>query len=76
MKYAVIIADGMADYPQPELGNRTPLEAAHTPHADEVSRSGLLGVAQIVPKGFTPGSDVTTMCLLGYEPKKYYPGRA
>jgi len=76
MKYAIVIADGMADYPQPELGNKTPLEAARTPHADEVSRSGLLGVAQTVPKGFTPGSDVTTMCLLGYEPKKYYPGRA
>ncbi len=76
MKYAIIIADGMADYPQPELGNKTPLEVAHTPYADEVSRSGLLGIAQTVPRGFTPGSDVTIMCLLGYEPKKYYPGRA
>lgn len=76
MKYAIVIADGMADYPQPELGSKTPLEAARTPHADEVARSGLLGIAQMVPKGFTPGSDVTIMCLLGYEPKKYYPGRA
>ncbi len=76
MKYGIIIADGMADYPQPELGNKTPLEAASTPCADEIARSGLLGTAQTVPRGFTPGSDITTMCLLGYEPKKYYPGRA
>lgn len=76
MKYAIVIADGMADHPQPELENKTPLEAARTPYADEVARSGLLGVAQTVPKGFTPGSDITTMCLLGYEPQKYYPGRA
>ncbi|HHT9120624.1 MAG TPA: 2,3-bisphosphoglycerate-independent phosphoglycerate mutase, partial [Candidatus Hypogeohydataceae bacterium YC41] len=76
MKYAIVIADGMADYPQPELENKTPLEAAYTPYADEVARSGLLGVAQTVPRGFTPGSDITTLCLLGYEPRKYYPGRA
>ena len=76
MKYVIVIADGMADYPQPELGNKTPLEVARTPYADEVARSGLLGTAQTVPRGFTPGSDVTTMCLLGYDPQKYYPGRA
>jgi len=29
MKYIVIVPDGMADYPLPELGNKTPLEAAH-----------------------------------------------
>ena len=28
MKYILIIGDGMADYPIPELENRTPLQAA------------------------------------------------
>lgn len=76
MKYAIIIADGMADYPQVELGGRTPLEVAKTPNGDSIARSGGLGVAQTIPEGFSPGSDIATLCLLGYDPEKYYTGRA
>lgn len=66
----------MADYPQDELGGKTPVEAAVTPNGDYVASSGRLGTARTVPKGFEPGSDVTTLCLLGYDPKEYYTGRA
>ena len=31
MKYAILVGDGMADFPLPELDNRTPLEYAATP---------------------------------------------
>lgn len=32
MKYILIIGDGMADNPVPELEDKTPLEAVHKPH--------------------------------------------
>src|SRR5687768_10907427 len=76
MKYAIIIPDGAADEPLAELGGRTPLEAAQTPHMDEVARLGRQGLARTVPEGFESGSDVATMCLLGYDPKVYHTGRA
>ena len=31
MKYVVVLGDGMADEPIPEIGGRTPLEDARTP---------------------------------------------
>ena len=76
LKYAIVIADGMADYPQDELDGKTPVEAAHTPNGDYVASSGRLGTARTVPKGFGPGSDVATLSLLGYDPNVYYTGRA
>lgn len=76
MKYAIIIADGASDYPLEELGGKTPLEAARTPNADSIATLGQIGTAQTIPRGFSPGSDIATLCLLGYNPKKYYTGRA
>jgi 2,3-bisphosphoglycerate-independent phosphoglycerate mutase len=75
-KYAIIIMDGAADEPQEELGGQTPLEKANIPHTDWISKNGRLGLVQTVPEGFTPGSDVAQMSLLGYDPKTYYTGRA
>jgi 2,3-bisphosphoglycerate-independent phosphoglycerate mutase len=31
MRYVILVGDGMGDYPIPELGGKTPLEAARTP---------------------------------------------
>lgn len=76
MKYAIIIPDGAADEPLNELGGRTPLEAAHTPNMDAIARAGRLGTVRTVPEGFESGSDVATMCLLGYDPAVYHTGRA
>jgi 2,3-bisphosphoglycerate-independent phosphoglycerate mutase len=76
LKYAIIIPDGAADDPLRELGGKTPLEAASTPNMDCISRSGKLGLVRTVPEGFESGSDVATMCLLGYDPKVYHTGRA
>jgi 2,3-bisphosphoglycerate-independent phosphoglycerate mutase len=76
MKYAIIIPDGAADEPLAELGGKTPLEAAHTPNMDRVAIEGRQGLARTVPDGFESGSDVATMTLLGYDPKKYHTGRA
>lgn len=76
MKYAIIIPDGCADWPIDSLGGRTPMQAARTPHLDALARSGIVGRNQNVPEGFSPGSDVATLGLLGFSPAKYYTGRA
>ena len=76
MKYAIIIPDGAADEPLKELNGKTPLEAAHTPNMDRIAMEGRQGTARTVPEGFESGSDVATMCLLGYDPKIYHTGRA
>ena len=76
MKYAIIIPDGAADEPLAQLGGKTPIEAAHTPNMDRVALEGRQGLVRTVPKGFESGSDVATMCLLGYDPATYHTGRA
>ncbi len=76
MKYALLIGDGMADWPIPELDNRTPLEYARTPNMDRVAAKGKIGLVATVPEGMQPGSDVANLSLLGYDPRSYYSGRA
>jgi 2,3-bisphosphoglycerate-independent phosphoglycerate mutase len=76
MKYAIIIPDGAADEPLKELNGQTPLQAARTPNMDRIAAMGQLGLVRTVPEGFESGSDVATMCLLGYDPAVYHTGRA
>jgi 2,3-bisphosphoglycerate-independent phosphoglycerate mutase len=76
MKYILLVGDGMGDLPVPELGDKTPLEAARKPAIDRLAREGELLLTCTVPEGFPPGSDVANLSLLGYEPEKYYTGRA
>src|SRR5436189_1258988 len=76
MKFALVIPDGCADEPQALLGGRTPLQAAHTPHMDEIARLGVVGRTDNVPASLPSGSDVATMNLFGYDPLKYHTGRA
>lgn len=76
MKYALIIPDGAADIAVPQLDGRTPLEAARTPNLDAIAAMGRVGRVRTVPKGYTPGSDVATLSVVGYSPEKYYTGRA
>lgn len=76
MKYVIIIPDGCADEPQDSLGSRTPLQAAHIPTMDAIAQRGIVGQANHVPDGFTPGSEVANLSLLGYDPRTYFTGRA
>ncbi|MCP4269115.1 MAG: cofactor-independent phosphoglycerate mutase, partial [Candidatus Brocadiaceae bacterium] len=76
MKFCVIIPDGMADYKLEKLSNRTPLEAARTPNLDSITSNGTLGLVNTIPEGFSPGSDIACLSVLGYDPKVYYTGRA
>lgn len=76
MKYIVLVGDGMGDRPLPELGGKTPLQYAHTPNMDRLASIGILGRVRTVPEGMHPGSDVANLSILGYDPAKYYSGRA
>ena len=76
MKYAVILGDGMSDLPIPELGGKTPLEAAHTPNMDFLAKRGVLGLASMVPGGMHPASDIANLSVMGYDPRLYYSGRS
>lgn len=76
MKYIVVLGDGMADEPIPELGNKTPLDAAATPVMDALAGAGIIGTVQNVPAGMAPGSDVANLSVLGYDPAADYSGRS
>jgi 2,3-bisphosphoglycerate-independent phosphoglycerate mutase len=76
MKFIVILGDGMADRPIESLKGKTPLQAAHTPNMDLVALEGRNGLAITVPEGMPPGSDVANLSVMGYDPHKYYTGRA
>ena len=76
MKYILVIGDGMADNPVPELGGLTPLQYAKKPFIDELAAKGEVGNVLNVPHGLPAGSDTAIMSIFGCDPKLYYTGRA
>lgn len=74
-KAVVFLADGMADEPIPELGGKTPLEAADTPYLDSIAAHGASGTFLTLPEGFPTSSDAANMSVLGYSLAQFYPGR-
>ena len=41
MKYVVVLYDGMADYPVPALGGKTPMMVAKKPNLDYLAQTRL-----------------------------------
>lgn len=76
MKYVVLHGDGLAGGPRKELGGKTPLEAATTPTMDAVARHGEMGVAVVPADSPQVTSGMVQMAMLGYDPRKLYPGPA
>jgi 2,3-bisphosphoglycerate-independent phosphoglycerate mutase len=76
MKYFVLLGDGMADRPVPELHDKTPLQAASIPNADRLAARSLCGMVQTIPDGMEPGSGPANMAVMGYDPARYYTGRS
>ena len=58
MKYVVVLYDGMADYPVPEFGGKTPMMMANKPNFDALGKKGTVGLVKTVPAGMKPASDV------------------
>lgn len=75
MKYCIVILDGASGWPLDELGGRTTLQAAHTPHLDALAGRGTLGLARTVPPGTEPSSSAACTSILGYDPIADYVGR-
>mgnify|MGYP004592712847 FL=1 len=76
MKYAVILYDGMADYPVPQLGGKTPMEVAKKPVFDGMGKKGEVGLVKTVDDSLKPGSDVANLSVLGFDPTVSYTGRS
>jgi 2,3-bisphosphoglycerate-independent phosphoglycerate mutase len=76
MKYVVLLGDGMSDYPILEKGAKTPLQLSHIPCMDSLAQQGALGLVKTIPDGMPPGSDVANLSVMGYDPARYYSGRA
>src|SRR5437879_13127200 len=74
MKHVILHADGMADHPRKELGGRTPLQTASTPHLDRLAQGGELGLLASASENVRQGNGLMGTTILGYDPKKYYQG--
>lgn len=75
MKYIIILGDGMADEPLQELGGKTPLQAADTPHIDKLARMGKTGMLDTIPPGMHPGSEIANLAVMGYNVPEVFEGR-
>ncbi|MGM9522387.1 MAG: 2,3-bisphosphoglycerate-independent phosphoglycerate mutase [Oscillospiraceae bacterium] len=76
MKYILVIGDGMADNPVPELDYKTPLEYADIPTLDFMAAHGVMGSTLNVPRGLPAGSDTAILSIFGCDPNFCYTGRA
>lgn len=76
MKYLVMLCDGMADEPNRELQDKTPMQLANKPCMDSLAKTAEVGMVKTVADGMSPGSDVANLSVLGYDSAKYYSGRS
>lgn len=75
MKHIIILGDGMADEPIPELDDKTPLQAANKPTIDWLAFNSRMGLLNTVPYGYEPGSEIAHLSLLGYNLSEVFEGR-
>lgn len=74
MRILLIIFDGLADRPAPELGGKTPLEAARTPNLDRLAAGGINGLFHPKSPGYPLGSPLALHLMFGY-PEDQFPDR-
>ncbi len=76
MKYVIVLADGMADYPVSSLGGKTPMAVAKKPTIDSMAACGTQFLVKTVPDDLKPGSDVANLAAMGYDARECYTGRS
>ena len=76
MKYLLVIGDGMADNPVPQLGGRTPLQAASIPAIDRLAARGVVGSVVNCPPPLAAGSETAILSIFGCDPRRYFTGRS
>ena len=74
-KIILLVSDGLGGLSERPEGGPTELEAAETPHLDEMAAQGSSGLLQPVLPGITTGSGPGHLALFGYDPLRYVIGR-
>ena len=64
----VLILDGLGDLPVASLGDKTPLEAAHTPNMDRLAAAGRYGLVDPLAQGIVPNTHTGVGLLFGLNP--------
>nr|WP_239029077.1 phosphoglycerate mutase [Pseudonocardia acidicola] len=75
MPVVLVVLDGLGDRPVPQLGGRTPAEAAHTPVLDALARRGASGWHLPFGWGRAPASELAHWAMFGFADVAF-PGRA
>ncbi len=73
-KCILILLDGLGDRAYPELGHRTPLQAAQTPVLDSLARDGANGLYHAALLGQALPSENAHFTMFGYDMQDF-PGR-
>ena len=71
-KIVLLVMDGIGGL---RVDGKTELEAASTPHLDELTSRSICGVADPISPGITPGSGPGHLGMFGYDPLQYEIGR-
>jgi 2,3-bisphosphoglycerate-independent phosphoglycerate mutase len=74
-KLLYVVLDGAGDRPNPQLGDKTPLQYARKPNIDWLAQKGATGLVYTVGEGIAPESDVAVLSILGYDPFVHHVGR-
>ena len=72
----MVIGDGMADNPVPELGGKTPIQVAEIPAIDALAADGVVGSVCNCPKPLPAGSETAILSIFGCDPLRYFTGRS
>ena len=73
-KTIMVHIDGIPTHPFEELGARTVLQSAQTPHLDNLARHGELGRLGIQKELRPFAGELALFSLLGYDTQKWYAG--